>query len=155
MENSGLMIEIEIRRHGEWDYRKDMLTEEGKKHVKKLSQELQSFDYALSSTSNRAQQTAKLLSGLESITSEFLDEIPEISHEKTFNSETVIRQGKRALGFIIEKAIGHKRILVVTSGGLASAILFYLQGRKPSVPNELKSFRPLEGFKIKISFERL
>jgi len=154
-----LNVLIEMRRHGKWDYSEDKLTKEGRKDAEKLAQNLPRFEIVLSSTTNRARETAEIL-GKESLlleVTEILDEIPGIRHKEEFDPEFALQKAKEVLEFIWNKALGElpKKMLIITSGGLLGAIYYCLQGKIPNTSEDLHLFRPLEGLRFSIKVERI
>ena len=158
MKDLEVLIDIEIRRHGKWNYREDKLTEEGGREAKQLAQNLPFFDIVLSSTTNRGKQTAKILGkGKLPEVIDILDEIPGIRHKEEFDPEFALQKAKEVLEFIWNKALGElpKKMLIITSGGLLGAIYYCLQGKIPNTSEDLHLFRPLEGIRLSIKVERI
>ncbi len=140
-------------------YSEDKLTKEGRKDTEKLAQNLPRFEIVLSSTTNRARETAEILgkgSLLMEVT-DILDEIPEIRYKEKFDPEIVLKKAKEVLEFIWNKALEElpDKMLIITSGGLLGAIHYYFQGKTPNTSEDLHLFRPLEGLRFSIKVERI
>jgi len=151
-----ILFQMEIRRHGKWDYKKDKLSTEGRKEAEKLSEQLPIFDYVLCSTAGRAKETATVLSkGKEGEAFEILDEIIETVIRGESAIDMMLQQGEKALVFLQKKMLGRrpKNMLVVTSGRLLGAMWFYLHGKTPHHLRNFHVFEPLKGIHISLNAE--
>lgn len=156
-------FDMEIRRHGEWDYKADALTPEGNEKAKKLAEDLFQFNLVYSSRTNRAIETAEILSKRsrgEIKLSSVLNEIPGYRPGELFNSDFALARAKDVMRFIYNTILLEdweqqadpytNNFLIITSGGLLGAIQFYLTRKKPEKLENLHLFRPLEGIHLSL-----
>ncbi len=160
-----MKIEIELRRHGKWDYKNDKLTKEGREETKKVAEDIGNFDLILSQATGRGFQTAVILSDCKGKIESYaiLNELPGIKCGENFVPEIALERAKKVLGWILENIFtsgilsqnSSPRILVITSGGVIGAIKRYLSREKIITREDVCIFRPLEGLRIKIEIEEI
>lgn len=150
------MTKVTLLRHTDAEYPNDIISPRGKEMAVAARRKLPRFDKALSSTKNRAIETAKLLGHTEVATDARLDELelPHINaptaHEYVINLHNDEREKLDAAGQAVQAVLkelgGEDKVLVVSHNAVMSAVFRELTGK-------IVSFGNLEGFDVDVNPE--
>ena len=169
------MKKIYFIRHADWDHETGNLSEKGKKQCEEVRETLPKFDLIITTNSPRTQQTARLLTGKESIIDERVNPLPltkeeiKVLAEKSkaqkygmagaiLDTPTLVeplkRRGKESVSLlheILEKIAENQNALIISHDGVIVAAEKILKHEKFDKINNY--YNPLEGIILNESLQ--